>query len=83
MLINITESDNCIEIVGAKNRLDWFLAFVVSHKLKIKSLDRRSAFLQGQPINREIFLKPPKEAGTDKLWKLLITVYGLRDAPKA
>ena len=52
---------------GAKIILDWFLAFVVSHKLKIKSLDRRSVFLQGQPINREIFLKPPKEAGTDKL----------------
>ena len=55
----------------------------VSHKWKIKSLDIKSAFLQGQPINREIFLKPPKEAGTEKSWKLLITVYGLCDAPRA
>ena len=68
---------------AAKVNLDWFLAFVVSHKLKIISLDIRSTFLQGQPINREIFLKPPKEAGTDKLWKLSIIVYGLCDAPKA
>ena len=30
-----------------------------------------------------MFLKPPKEAGTDKLQKLLITVYGLCDAPRA
>ena len=29
-----------------------------------------------------MFLKPPKEAGTDKLQKLLITVYGLCDAPR-
>ena len=65
----------------AKKILD--LNFIVSHKWKIKSLDIKSAFLQGQPINREIFLKPPKKAGTDKLWKLLITVYGLRDAPRA
>ena len=43
----------------------------------------KSAFLQGQSINREIFLKPPKEAGSDKLSKLLITVYGLCDAPRA
>ena len=28
-------------------------------------------------------MKPPKEAGTDKLWKLLITVYGLYDPPTA
>ena len=42
----------------------------------------KSAFLQGQPIKREMFIKPPKEAGTDKLQKLLITVYGLCDAPR-
>ena len=55
----------------------------VAKKWKIKSLDIKSIFLQGQPINRGIFLKPPKEAGTDKLWKLLITVYGLYDAATA
>ena len=30
-----------------------------------------------------MFLKPPKEAQTDKIWKLNITVYGLCDAPRA
>ena len=39
--------------------------------------------LEGQTINRELYSKPPKKAGTDKLWKLLITVYGLCDALKA
>ena len=59
------------------------MTIILSHKWEIKSLDIKSAFLQGQPINSEIFLKPPKEAGADKLWKLLITVYGLCDAPWA
>ena len=50
--------------------------------MKIKSLGTKSEFLQGQPINKEIFLKPPKEVGTYKLWKLLITVYGHCVAPR-
>ena len=66
-----------------KEKFRLVLTIIVSHKWKFKSLDIKSAFLQGQPINREIFLKPPKEAGTDKLWKLLITVYSLCDAPRA
>ena len=51
--------------------------------MKIKSLGTKSEFLQGQPINKEIFLKPPTEVGTYKLWKLLITVYGHCVAPRA
>ena len=51
--------------------------------MKIKSLGTKYEFLQGQPINKEIFLKPPTEVGTNKLWKLLITIYGLCVAPRA
>ena len=36
---------------------------------RIGSLDIKSAFLQGQKIERDVYLKPPKEAGTDRLWK--------------
>ena len=73
-----TDSQTC-----CKENFRLVLTIIVSHKWKIKSLDMKSAFLQGQPIKREMFLKPPKEAGTDKLQKLLITVYGLCDAPRA
>ena len=59
------------------------MTIIVSYKWKIKSLDIKSAFLQGQPVDGEIVLKPPKEAGIDKLWKLLIRVYGLCDATRA
>ena len=36
--------------------------------------------MQGKEINREVFLIPPAEANTDKLWRLNKTVYGLSDA---
>ena len=49
---------------SCKENFRLVLTIIVSHKWKIKSLDIKSAFLQGQPINREIFLKPPIEAGT-------------------
>ena len=39
----------------------------VSNKWVISSLDVKAAFLQGYNIEREVYLPPPKEAGTDKL----------------
>ena len=50
---------------------------------KINTMDINSAFLQGKPIERDVYLKPPKEAHTKKIWKLNINVYGLDDAPRA
>ena len=43
----------------------------------------KSAFLQGKPIERDVYLNPPKEVHTKKIWKLHTTVYGLGDAPRA
>ena len=40
-------------------------------------LDINSAFLQGKPIERDVYVKPSKEAHTKKIWKLDATVYGL------
>ena len=39
--------------------------------------------LQGEKIDCDVYLKPPKEAETSKLRKLNITAYGLCDAPHA
>ena len=44
--------------------------------------DIKSAFLQRKEISHDLFVKPLKEVKTDKLWKLLKTVYGLNDASK-
>ena len=50
---------------------------------KVKALDIRSAFLQGQMIDRDVYLKPPVEAGLDeKVWKLNKALYGLGDASR-
>ena len=49
----------------------------------IKSIDVASAFLQGKPIDRDVFVKPPNEfCNQDKVWKLNRCLYGLNDAPR-
>ena len=40
-------------------------------------MDIKLTFLQGSKVDREAYLKPPVEAETSKLWKL---VYELCDA---
>ena len=51
---------------------------------KINSIDITSAFLQGGPINREIYLRPPSDiCSKDTVWKLKRCIYGLNDAPRA
>ena len=52
-------------------------------KWECHSIDIKSAYLQGNTIQRKIFLKPPKEYDEGKLWRLKKTVYGLCDAARA
>ena len=58
------------------------LTLIASNSWKLNSIDVKTAFLQGNPIEREVFVKPPKEAGTNGLWKLNKCVYGLADASR-
>ena len=45
------------------------------------TMDIKTAFLQGQEIQRDIIIKPPNEAGVkSRLWKLKKCIYGLNDA---
>uniref|UniRef100_A0A7M5XEQ1 Integrase catalytic domain-containing protein n=1 Tax=Clytia hemisphaerica TaxID=252671 RepID=A0A7M5XEQ1_9CNID len=66
-----------------KENLRLVSTIAVSNSWKIHSMDIKAAFLQGCPINREVFIQPPREANTSKLWKLKRTVYGLNDAPRS
>ena len=45
-------------------------------------MDIKSAFLQGKSIERDVFIKPTREANANKLRKLKTTVHGLCDAPR-
>jgi hypothetical protein len=47
------------------------------------ALDVKTAFLQGNPLQRDVFIKPPKEANTEKIWKLRKAVYGLNEASRS
>ena len=62
------------------NRL--LLTLTCSKGWVLHSFDIKSAFLQGEDMRREVFLKPPREANSKGLWKLRKCVYGLRDASR-
>ena len=58
------------------------LSIIASMSWKLNSIDVKTAFLQGNSLQREVLVKPPKEANTDCLWKLNKCVYGLADASR-
>ena len=65
-----------------KDSLRITLTIMASKQWMCMSLDVKTAFLQSFQLEREIFLVPPKEANTDKLWKLNKAVYGLNEASR-
>ena len=67
-----------------KSSLRVILSLAASKGWTLETTDIKSAFLQGDTINRDVFIKPPREANLEKgyLWKLLKCLYGLRDASK-
>ena len=72
-----TDSPTC-----SKSFLCLVFAIFASNCWLVHSLDIKSAFLQGLPIDREIFIKPPPQANTNNLWLLLQCPYGLADASR-
>ena len=70
-----TDSPTCY-----KDSLRILLSVLSARNWKLKSINIKSAYLQGNETQREIYLKPPKEANTVNLWKLIRTPYGLVDA---
>ena len=66
----------------SKDTLRVMISTVASMKWDLKSIDIKTAFLQGENINRDVYLQPPLEANCKKgyIWKLKKCVYGLSDA---
>lgn len=73
-----TDSPTC-----AKDSLRVALTLIAAHGWNCNSIDIKAAFLQGESIDRDIYLKPPKEFDNGSLWKLKKTVYGLCDAARS
>ena len=59
------------------------LSIAATKKWRIYTADVKSAYLQGDLIERELYLMPPQEYFTGKLWRLRKTVYGLCDAARS
>ena len=59
------------------------LAIAASKKWTCNSIDIKTAFLQGANIERNVYLRPPREADSKgHLWHLQKCVYGLNDASR-
>lgn len=67
-----------------KDAIRLVLAIAASCDWTLKTTDIKSAFLQGKPVERDIFLTPPPEAGlpSDRVWQLRRCLYGLNDAAR-
>jgi Reverse transcriptase (RNA-dependent DNA polymerase) len=61
-----------------------FLAALAQRQWRPHTWDWKTAFLQGNPLTRYVWLVAPEEfAGPGVVWKLKRPVYGLVSAPKA
>ena len=68
---------------ASKDSFKMFLSISANEGFKLKSLDVTTAFLQSNPLEREVFIQPPPEkANPGKAWKLLKPCYGLYDASR-
>ena len=73
-----TDSPTC-----NKDSLRVVISLISSKNWTLNSFDITAAFLQGKSLDRDIFLRPPKEAHANgKVWKLLKCVYGLNEASR-
>ena len=75
---NRTDSPTC-----SKYTLRTVMMTASVNSWKINSIDIASAFLQGNPINRDLYLRPPEDVcPVNKVWRLKRCIYGLNDAPR-
>ena len=66
-----------------KDSFKTFLAIAANESFEIKTLDVTAAFLQGHPLERDVFVWPPPERAEEGLvWKLKKSCYGLYDASR-
>ena len=64
----------------AHESLRLIIAITAQRQWELHAMDIKTAFLQGQNMDREVYVKPPKEANTNGVWLLNKCVYGLCDA---
>ena len=66
-----------------RESLKLFLAVSANSNFDLRAVDIRAAFLQSEPLKREVFIAPPKDIAKDGIiWKLIKPIYGLDDASR-
>ena len=67
-----------------KGMVRLVLTLAASMNWEVKTTDIKSAFLQGLPLTRDVYLVPPPEADIEPgfIWKLKKCLYGLSDAAR-
>ena len=67
-----------------KGAMRLFISITARENWTVKTTDIKSAFLQGKELEREIYIKPPKEskASQNVIWKLKHGLYGLKDGAR-
>ena len=66
---------------ASKETLHMLLAIAATKGWTIKSGDIKNAYLQGEHLDRDIYMEPPPEQKKcGKIWKLKKAVYGMNDA---
>jgi hypothetical protein len=57
---------------ASRDSFKTFLALAANENLQIKNMDVKSAFLQGTPLDREVYMEPPTEFKKPGLvWKFM------------
>ena len=67
----------------SRDALRVAITLIAAHGWQCHSIDIKAAFLQGESINRDVYVRPPIEFRHTTVWKLRKTVYGLCDAARA
>merc|ERR1712002_481627 len=68
---------------AAKESFKLIMALSANFSFKMVSMDIRATFLQAKTLDREVFVRPPKDIENEgKIWKLLKPLYGLDDASR-
>src|SRR5215469_12814969 len=74
---------NCEAPTCSPEGLKVVLSVIKRKGWVIQSIDIKTAYLQSNKIERKVFIQPPKEAETQKIWRLHKAVYGLKDAARS
>jgi len=74
-----TDSPTC-----SKQSLRMLFSTASTLNWDVKSIDIKAAFLQGDELDRDVFIVPPEDQSeSGKIWKLKRCIYGLCDAPRS